>query len=202
VAKLSGGPYLSSLTQSDSRLGSLFQRLIDGVNRVATAASVEPVGETAPPSSPNGIQVSAPAVGSGSEMLHLSIVDNQPLNRGIRYFSDIATSPSFGNSVVASVDHGASRTTHPLPLPTFDGTGAKHTFYVQSYSQYPGSKPSKPVVYGGAASPIGIQMAGTSKLTLLPSQGSGTAPQQGTKSGQGLGAQPSRGAVGPKRRTA
>jgi hypothetical protein len=185
MAKLDGGQFLDDLNQKDSRLAQLFQRIITGVNNVAGAAGVAPFGETAPPTSPNGISVSVPAVGSGSEMIHVAIADNNPLNRNARYFSEISTTPSFSQPIV--VDHGASRTSHPIPLPTMSADGTTtHTYYVRSYSQYPGSKPSAPVVYGGA-SPIGIQMAGSSKLDLQPSTGSGTAPGSGQSAGQGLG---------------
>lgn len=203
MARLNGGQFLTSLTQSDSRLGMLFQSVINGINNVASAAGVDPVGDTAAPSSPNGIQVSTPQAGSGSEMMHVSIQDAGSTTRAHHYFTEISTTPTFSPSTTMVHSHGASRTPPPFHLPTFDNDGVQHQFYVRSYSQLPGSPPSAPIVYGGASNPIPVQMQGTSKLSLLTSAGSGTAAvsQQGTatQAAQGMGKAPARGPSGPKR---
>ena len=74
-----------------------------------------------------------------------------------------------------------------LSLPTNNAAGAMQTYYLRSYAQYPGSDPTKPTVLGGISGAIGIQMGGTSRTTLLPSTGSGTAAANGSQGGHGFG---------------
>jgi hypothetical protein len=84
--------------------------------------------------------------------------------------------------------HGTSRTPPPIVLPTYLDDGlTKATYYVRSYAQYPGSKPSAWTTVGGSGSPTGFQMGGSTAMTLLQSNGSGTAPNNGQSAGQGLG---------------
>ena len=130
------------------------------------------------------------------EMAHVQIQDNAPIQKGIRYFTEVATDPSFTRPLV--IDHGASRTRHPITLPTKDDSGSTVKYYFRSYSQYPGSDPSPPQVYGGA-SPTAVTMAGSTQMTLLPSMGSGTGAGNGSQGGHGLGKVLVRPEVGPKR---
>lgn len=180
---IDGGRELVEITNRDGRMGSLFQRIIDGVNRLAINTSSSPVGEIAAPKSPDSVNASV--IG---EYLHISINHSGQLQRGVRYFTEVSTNPHFGQaSQVMILDHGTSRTPPPFPLPTKDANGHTINYYVRSYAQYPASQPSEPTVYGGKNSPTAITMSGTTSGTLLTCSGSGTGPNNGSSLGQGLG---------------
>ena len=74
MSQLNGGEFLNEIFQNDPRLGTLLQRMIDGVNKTSQAVGVAPVGEIAPPSSPDSINVAA-----AGEMLHVSLTHNATL---------------------------------------------------------------------------------------------------------------------------
>lgn len=180
AGKLEGGRLLAEVANQNPRVGQLFQNVLDGINRFAINAGFSPVGDVSPPKAPDSVNVKV-----SGELMHIAINHTGPVNRGIRYFSEIATSPSFGQPIV--VDHGSSRTSHPIPLPTNDDGSNPVTYYVRSYAQNPGGPPSAPTVVGGVSSPTGFTMGGATAMTLLPSTGSGTAPSTGQSAGQGLG---------------
>lgn len=200
--QLEGGRELSYVNIRDSYAGSLFGRIIDAVNALAKNAGVAAVGKVAPPPPVDNITVSGPAPNNGvisipnSEVLHWTIQHNQSVSKGIHYFSEIDTSPSFTNPHV--IHHGTSRSGF-LSLPTNNSSNVKQTYYLRSYAQYPGSDPAPPTVLGGLGSAIGIQMGGTSQTSLLPSTGSGTAASDGSQGGHGFGVVLTRPAPGPKR---
>ena len=181
AGQLDGGRLLAELAIKDPRHGQLIQNIIDGVNQGFKNAGVSAIGDNSPPKSPDTVSVKV-----AGEMLHVSINHSGPLQRNVRYFSEISNNPNFSQPLV--IDHGTSRTSHPIPLPTFadDGT-TRHQYYVRSYAQNPGGPPSAPTVVGGLGSPTAFQMAGSTAMTPLPSQGSGTAPNNGQSAGQGLG---------------
>jgi hypothetical protein len=191
-AQLDGGRFLADINQRDSKMGALFQRIITAINTLSSNVAASPVGQAAAPPPPDSISVKA-----AGEMVHVSITHNVPIQRGIQYFTEVSNSPSFSQPIV--IDHGASRTSHPFPLPTQDDGGASHTWYFRSYAQYHGSPPSEKTVYGGASNPVAVTLSGSTRLTLLPSAGSGTASPTGFQGGQGLGTFTTRSAQGPKR---
>lgn len=193
MADLNGGEFLAHLLNTDVRQGMLFQKIITAVNQVGKAAGVAPIGQVAAPPPIDGHNVAV-----GGELLHVQLVHNPPINRGINYFTEISTNPQFTN-IVVSHDHGASRTSAPFNLPTKDSNGNTQKYYLRSNCQLPGGAPSAPVVYGGVGNPTAITMGGSTQLTLLPSTGTGTAPANGQSAGQGLGKQFTRPPVGPKR---
>lgn len=194
MANLDGGQLLAEVEQQWPKLGILLRtKFQTAVNTVAKAAGVAPVGNVSTPSSPQGVNVAV-----AGEMMHVAITDNAPLQRGVRYFTEVANNPSFSQPIV--IDHGASRTSHPFPLPTMDSSGNTHNWYVRSYSQLPGSQPSKPVAYGGDT-PTPVSMAGSTQLTLLPSTGSGTGSGNGQQAGSGLGKTLTRAAPAAAKRT-
>lgn len=129
------------------------------------------------------------------EILHFVHTHNSPIQRGIRYITEIDTSPSFTNA--HPVDTGSSRSGF-LTLPTKNGSGTTQNYYMRVVAQLPGSAPSTPTVFGGLQSPTPINMTGSTHMDLLQSQSAGTArPGQG---GQGIGAVFFRPPVGgPKR---
>lgn len=200
--QLEGGRELSYVNIRDSYAGSLFGRIIEAVNTLAKNAGVAAVGKVPPPHPIDSINVQGALSGSTltapSEILHWTIQHNQAVAKGVRYFSEIDTNPSFTAPHV--VDHGTSRSAF-LTLPKMDNTGATQTYYLRSYAQMPGSDPCKPTVHGNLGGAIGIQMTGSSKTTLLASTGSGTASPNGQQGGHGLGIVLDRPAPGPKRNT-
>jgi hypothetical protein len=214
-AILEGGQELSAITNRDFNNGTLLQRIIDAVNSLALNSGTLAVGKLQPPPPVQSISVAGtlnPATNShiaNSEILHWTIGHTQAIQKNIRYFSEISTTPSFYQAHV--IDHGTSRT-GITTLPTYLNDGVtRQGFYLRSYAQYPGSDPQKPTVFGGAAGPTKILMNGGgaavngtvittgSACTLLPSTGSGTAAADGSQSGQGLGTSLARSAPGPKR---
>lgn len=195
---LTGGRELNYLTQKDNYLGSFLSRVVEAVNTLATNAGVTAVGKTSPPPKIDSITVQGVQNGNvvvaPSEILHHVIVHNQTVGKGIRYFSEIDTDPSFPNPHV--IDHGTSRSSF-IPLPTYATPTAQANlqptnYYLRSYAQMPGSDPCEPTVLGNIGGETAINMtplAGTtgSVTQLLPSTGSGTASQTGQQGGKGLG---------------
>ena len=198
-SRLEGGQELSKITQKDFDNGTLLSRIIEAVNSLAKNLGATSVGKLSPPPPIDSIQVQGTQVKSTltcpSEILHWVITHNQSIDKGVRYFSEISTTPNFPPYATHSVDHGTSRSGF-LSLPTQDNEGNTQTYYLRSFAQYPGSDPQKPTVFGELAAPVKIQMTGTSKTTLLSSTGSGTAV---TQSGKGLGDVLTRPAPSPKR---
>ena len=200
--QLTGGRELSYISQRDNYAGSLFTRIIDAVNALAKNSGVAAVGKVPTPPPIDSITVAGSSVVNGimtvpsTEVLHFTLQHNQAIKKGIRYFSEISTSPSFTNPHV--IDHGTSRSGF-MTLPTNNSAGTKQTYYLRSYAQYTGSDPCKPTVLGGLSGAIGIQMGGTSQTSLLPSAGSGTASSSGQQGGHGLGIVLDRPAPSPKR---
>jgi hypothetical protein len=200
-AQLDYGRELVYLSQKDTYLGSMLKRMVDGINSLASNAGLAVVGKTTPPPKIDSIQVQGTQVGDTitcpSEILHHTLTHNQAINKGISYFSEVDTTPSFTQPHVFS--HGASRSSF-LTLPTFLNDGVtKQTYYLRSYAQNLGSDACEPTVLGNLGAPTKIQMTGTSKTTLLPSTGSGTASPQGQQSGLGLGTVLRRPTTQPKR---
>ena len=200
--QLTGGRELSYISQRDNYAGSLFTRIIDAVNALAKNAGVAAVGKVPPPPPINSVTVSGGSANNGvmtvasTEILHWTIQHSQAIQKGIRYFSEVDTSTAFTNPHVH--DHGTSRSGF-MTLPTNNSAGTKQTYYLRSYAQYPGSDPCKPTVLGGLSGAIGIQMGGSSNLSLLPSTGSGTASSSGQQGAKGLGVVLNRPAPGPRR---
>jgi len=187
--QLDGGQELTAVQRKDFESGNLFSRIIDAVNSVAQNIGAAAVGKLDPPPPVQSIQVQGVQSGSTlicpSELLHWTINHTQEIQKHVRYFSEISTEPNFLAPHV--IDHGTSRTGF-LHLPTYLNDGVtKQTYYLRSYAQYPGSDPHKPTVLGGLASPLKIQLTGSSATTLLSSPGSGTASANGTQGGKGLG---------------
>jgi hypothetical protein len=198
--ELQGGRELSYVTQKDALTGALFSRIMDAINTLAKNAGVAAVGKVSPPPPIDSINVqgiqSGDTVTCPSEILHWTLTHNQEIKKGIRYFSEIDTSPYFTKPHV--IDHGTSRSAF-LSLPAKDGSGNTQTYYLRSYAQHPGSDPNKPTVLGNKGGAIKIQMTGSSNMALLSSAGSGTASPTGEQGGKGLGVDLSRPAPGPKR---
>jgi hypothetical protein len=177
---LAGNDLLDQVEATWPKLGQFLRNsMIPSINNIGKQIGVSPVGAQGPPNSPQGLQVKV--VG---EYLHVAIQDNSEVQKGVQYFVHIANNPQFSQPIVH--DYGASRTVTPHVLPTFDDSGVKQNWYVRAFSQYHGSQPSKPVVYGGIT-PTAIQMSGATHMTLLPSTGSGTGSGSGQSGAVGIG---------------
>lgn len=193
MANLDGGQLLAEVEKTWPKLGILLRtRVIPAINSTAQAAGVAPVGNIAAPNPPNGVSIK-----TQGEMVHVSIADNNQLQRGVHYFTEADTSPAFSQPIV--IHHGPSRTAAPFTLPTKDDSGNTHTWYFRSYAQYPGGSPSAPVALGGNQNPSGVTLGGSTQLTLIPSTGSGTASGNGQSGGSGFGKVTVRTVPAPKR---
>lgn len=178
--QVDGGRELSQVEQQWPFLGSLLRRVIIGINTTAKNAAVSATGEVAAPKPPDSV-----AVQPMGENLHIVISHGGQVQRGVHYFTEIGVDdPSFRQPIV--VHHGTARG-GIVGLPTNISSGTPHTYYVRSFAQYLSSQPSAPTVLGGASSPTGVQMSGTTIASPLPPTGSGTAANSGQQGGWGFG---------------
>ena len=175
--QLDGGGNQAEVSSKDPRHAQVHQDIIDAVNRLATAIGASPTGEIPAPKAPDAVDVKV-----SGELVHVSISHSGPIQRGINYFTEVsANDPAFGAPIV--IHHGTSRTPPPFTLPTYlDGGATKVKYSIRSFAQHPGGAPSGKTL---AAAPV--EMGGTTQMTLLPSRGSGTAPNNGQSAGQGFG---------------
>ena len=165
-------------------LRTALQRIQDGMNNLGSHIGVDPTGVLPAPNPPNGINIAT----DGSNLVHATITDNSEKQKNSRYFVEWADNPGFLNSHVE--DYGASRG-RVLSVP-------QGQYYFRAYKQLPWSTASEKVNHGGDQ-PAPVVINSGSTLTLLPSQGSGTAAPDGSEPGQGLGTNLFRPATGPKR---
>ncbi len=177
AGQLDIGQFIGEIRSKDPHLATTLQTITDGINQVSKNAAVGAVGDIAAPKPPDAVTVK-----TSGEMMHVQISHTGPVQRNIQYFTEISSNASLAGAPIV-VAHGSSRTPSPIILPTYqDGGTTKHTYTVRSYAQYPGSPPSAYVYAQGT-----FQMNGSTVMTLLPSTGSGTAPNTGQSAGQGLG---------------
>lgn len=153
-------------------LRSAFQRVQDGLNSVGNHMGVDPTGTLPAPQPVNAVSVAS----DGGNLVHVTITDNSETQKNSKYFIEWADNNGYLNSHVE--DLGASRG-RVLNMP-------QGTFYVRAYNQLPGSLPGEKINHGGTE-PTPIVINSGSTLSLLPSTGSGTAPTDGSRPGQGLG---------------
>jgi hypothetical protein len=200
--ELEGGRELTAIIQENPKLGYMIQRIIDAVNTTAKNASVSSVGLFPTPPKIDSINVQGNyssdtnTITTPSELVHWTLEHNQEVHKGVRYFTAIDTDPNFSQPHI--IDHGTSRSGF-IHLPAQDNDGGVQTYYMKSYPQYHGSDPAEPTVLGGASNPVKIVLTGSSKTSLLPSKGSGTASSTGQQGNKGLGTVLTRPAPGPKR---
>ena len=185
--------FLKEIRNRDPHLGMLIESLFQGLDGVANHLGVDPTGRTQPPDAHQALNVAA-----GDSHVHVTITDNSQVKKNVQNFIEWSVNdPSFSRPHVEHL--GASRG-KVLALPAKDGTGATISYYFKSYGAYFGSdSQSKHTYFGSKTVPTAVTLTGTSKLTLLPSTGSGTGRSDGSQSGAGLGPILQRPAVGPKR---
>jgi hypothetical protein len=159
---------LAKLKSSDPYLYESLRQIIAAVNALGRATGVDPAGSIEPPAPIGGLSVAA-----ADGIFDVAITDNSPVHRGIFYFVESDTTPSFAAPRVHFL--GCSRNLR-LALGNL-------TLYWRAYSQYLGSLPSPPVTYGSP--PSAVTGGGSSGPALAPSAGSGTAKAQ--QGGSGFG---------------
>ena len=179
--ELNDNRFLADLFTKDSVQASFLQEIVRSINNVARGAGVAVSGDNLAPPPVNAITIKA-----SGEQIHAVLSHSAQVTRSINYFLEADTSEGFTQPHV--MDIGASRS-HVFMLPTLNDSGAIQPWYLRAYAQYPGSPPSKPTVYGGLTGPTAITLQGTTKMTLLPSTGSGTASSTGQQGGAGRGRQ-------------
>jgi hypothetical protein len=176
---LTGGRVGTQWTLEDAAKGTLIQRIINGVNTVATNLGASAVGRIPAPLPINGLNVTV-----GGEYAHMTINHSAGIQQGIHYFVEVANNSSFIGA--HPIHFGTSRTRDPIHLAPLDSTGAAQSWYARAFCQYPGGDPSTPVNYGGPE-PTPITTTGTTRLTWNASTGSGTASNTGQQIGFGFG---------------
>lgn len=155
-----------------TKLGVYLRRhIVPAIETTASNAAVHPVSQIAAPAPPESVNVT-----TAGEMMQVTVNHTAPIQKGVRYLTHIATNPQFTGAIV--IDHGASRAPQHITLPTKNGAGVTHNYYVATIAQYPGSPPSAPTYHGGAA-PVAINMSGTTQMDIQPGTGSGTAENGG-----------------------
>ena len=164
MSQLPGNDLLSQIENENPKLGQyLRQYLVPAITTTAKNAAVSPIGSVAAPDAPSAVNVAA-----FGEMVHVSVQDNSPLNRGVNYFTEIGVDdPHFTQPIV--FHHGTSRTPPPFPLPTNvsgGGSPVAHKYYIRSYSQYPGGPPSEKTVYNNGAAVTLSGIDGRNAITL------------------------------------
>jgi hypothetical protein len=173
--------FLKKIKNKDPVLGNLLESWFDAINTTLNHLGADTKGKNDPPPPIAGINVAA-----GSDHVHVTLNDSQPMNKNIQYFVEYSVNdPSFAQPHQEHL--GASRG-RVLALPAKDGNGAVVNYYFRAYSQYLGSDPqTKHIYYGARFAPTAVTLTGSSQLTLLQSQGSGTGRADGTQGGAGLG---------------
>jgi hypothetical protein len=164
-----------------TKLGVFLRRyVLPTIQNVAQGAAVGTTKAVQPPDPPQALTVTP----LGNEHVKLDITHNAPIIRGARYFTEIsANEPSFKGAMIH--DHGPSRSSLPVFLPTNSSSSIPHTYYAASYVQYPGGAPSKPTPV------VKFTMSGATNADVPLGTGSGTATNGG-QTFQGLGKAPIR----------
>lgn len=135
-------PNKSYIRQDDSKYLQALQSMEDAINRLSDQTNADPTGASvAPPAPISGISVAA------QNGIHdISINDNNPAYRGIRYAADYSTTPDFQN--FHTIDMGTSQN-----LRKNMGPGQ---FYWRASNRYPASDPASHAYHGGATpEPVG-----------------------------------------------
>ena len=150
-------PEIESARQIDPRLYESLKKIIGAINALGARTGVDPHGTIATPTAPASISVSA-----ADGIFDIAIADTSNPTHGINYFLESATNPAFLNPTV--YDLGATRNAR-IQL-------GNQTLYWRAYSQYLGSNPSPPAVFGGTT-PTAVSGGGPNGPAANPPQGSG-----------------------------
>ena len=164
---------ISYFKSTSAKLGETFSDIADTISGLAKRMNVDPQGDVTPPA-----DISRLTVVASQGIFDIRIFDNSAVNRGINYFVEYSTTPSFTDAI--QIDLGASRNAREFL--------GNLTLYWRAYSQYLGSQPSNPAYFGTAVAPTAVTGGGSlTGPTPQQSAGSGTSSSNGTQSGQGFG---------------
>lgn len=164
----------------------LVQALDDVIGHIQTTmnqTNASPNGQASAPPAPSSLTVTA-----AHGIFDAAIIDHNPVSRGINYFLEYSTNPSFAAPI--TIDLGQSRN-HRVNL-------GNQTLYWRAHSSYPTGPRSTPVYHGtvlGGPSPV-IGGGVLSGPAIQDSQGSGTT-DGATGSDGAFGNNPYRGGVRP-----
>lgn len=154
----------------DQHLYEAIVQLEKAVNQLGTNLGASPYGHFPTPPSINSLSVTA-----ANGQANVQIVDNFPIQnpaeaKVVSYFVEAATDPNFNNIVHSE---------HMGPFRNKNIVLGSQTLYFRAYSQFHGSPPSKPVVFGGTT-PTAVVVGGSAPPTQQPYQGSGTSQSGGS----------------------
>lgn len=173
---IAGNDLLSDVENGGGRwtkLGQFLRRyVVPQIQNVAQNAAVSATSQIPAPDPPESISVTP----IGTEHIQVVVNHTAPVQKGVQYFTHIATNPQMTNALI--VHHGTSRSPVPIFLPTKDAGANVQNYYVATIAQYPGSQPSKPTFFGGAT-PVAVTLTGTTEANISPGTGSGTAANGG-----------------------
>lgn len=188
---IGGNDLLTQIENESPKLGQFLRRhVIPAIETLARNTGASATGFVSAPESPQGMTINK----QGDERVQVTINHTSPINKGIEYFTEVATDAAFTNPRVEH--HGATRSpVSTLYLPTNDSSGSPHNYYFRSYAQMPGGSPSSPHYYTGNP----VTMTGSTNADHTASTGSGTAAANGTQGGSGWGKTLQRPAEAPKR---
>ena len=187
---IGGDELLAQIESENPKLGQYLRCHVKAIETLATNTGASATGFVTAPDPPEGATVNPVS----PEHIEVTIQHSAPVNKGIEYFTEIATNPAFANPRIEH--HGASRSpVNPIFLPTKSAAGDTHQYYLRFYAQQPGSPPSTSLVYSGNP----ITMTGTTEADHTPSTGSGTAAANGSQGGSGWGKVLQRPAVAARR---
>lgn len=160
---------------------TIFQRIEDAINHLGTNAGVDPTGAKLPPPQPlQAVNIQS----DGDGTFYGTISHDAEIQRGIHYFMEHSTDPSFSKPNVVPMH--TSRTMVPQKLPHMDKDGNVINYYWRAYAQYPGSDPGEKMNFGGV-NPTALNAGGSTQMNLFPSTGSGTGQNSGEEGGVGFG---------------
>lgn len=173
--------FLKLIKNKDPHLGNYLESMFDSLNVALNHVGIDVKGKVQPPAPIAGLNVVA-----GSDHVHVTINDASQINKNVQYLVEWSNNdPTFAQP---HVEHLGATRGRVLALPAKDSLGATQTYYFRAYSQYMGSDPqSKQIYWGQRGAPTAVTLTGSSQLTLLPSQGSGTGRADGSQGGAGLG---------------
>ncbi len=155
-------PHLGRIETKDPYLAETLRSIQNAINQHGKVAGIDPAGVFPTPSAPTGITVTA-----ANGWFDISVQDSNP-QRGLNYFVDYDTSPSFP----------APRTIPLGPTRNDYKQLGNQTLYWRAHSQFQGSDPSPYTVLGGAT-PTPVVGGGASGPAPAPSQGTGAASVAG-----------------------
>lgn len=169
--------YLRRNEIKDPALREALDDIASKIHAGLQQVNATPDGQTPTPPAISGINV----LGADG-IFDVQLQDNNNVARGIRYFLEYSLTPNFQQPTV--IDMGTTR--------NWRGHLGNQTFYWRGFSQYPTSKPSPPLHFGGILNPTPVTGGGNAGPAPQPSTGSGTAPGNGLLGGEGFGKLPNR----------